>query len=453
MPSPSEKIFANKMTFRQIMASRFLWTLVSIFGLVGIVVFTVAMTEFRPLADSSAVGETVASPLPVEVRTVEFASSYERIIQYTGTVDVVRNSRIGFERQARLISVSVDEGDSVSHGQILAQLDTRQLEIRQNDLNAQKSQAVAVLKELQTGPRKQTIAAARATVKELDAQVQLAKRTYDRQQRLFSQQAANQQNVDDAKFSLESMIAKRDTAQEQLDELEEGTRSEQIDAQQASVDRLDALLADVALDIEKSTLKAPFDGTIAERFLDEGTVVSPGEPVFRVVEDQALEVRIGLPVRSTANLKTRSAIPIQIQGREWTSTVKRLLPEVDLQTRTQTVLFTLDPEAAKYVVRGEIAQIELVESVASEGYWVPVTSMSPNTRGLWSVFVVVDGHVEDRIVEVLHTGTEEAFVRGTLMPGDQVIVSGTQRIVPGQAVAIKDISDHSLVQKKLRGNR
>ena len=64
-----------------------------------------------------------------------------------------------------------------------------------------------------------------------------------------------------------------------------GTRVEQVDAARAAVAQLDAALDDLACDLADCTLVAPYGGSIAERYVDEGAVVTPGTPAFRLVED------------------------------------------------------------------------------------------------------------------------------------------------------------------------
>ena len=88
---------------------------------------------------------------------------------------------------------------------------------------------------------------------------------------------------------------------------------------------------------------------------------------------------------------------------------------------------------------GAVARIELGREVESPGFWLPITSLTRGSRGLWSVYAVArmgDGKqiVSRRSVEVIHTEGERARVRGTLDDGDLVISDGTHRVVPGQRV-------------------
>jgi RND family efflux transporter MFP subunit len=295
------------------------------------------------------------------------------------------------------------------------------------------------------GPRVENIAAARARVKSFQAQVELLKRQTARQKRLLPQNATSQDEYERYAFDMRARAAQLNEAQHNLEELLNGTRKEQIAAQRAVVTELDAAIADIDVDLRKSTLKAPFDGTIARRLVDDGTVVDVGQPVFRLVEDQVLEARIGLPVHAAGRLVAESLQRVKIGGKYFEATVAGRFPEVDPATRTRTVVLRLEESAVAYVVHGQVVRLELEETVEASGFWLPFTALSKGTRGLWTSFVLVEAdkrdstqpalfRVERRDIEVLHTQSERVLVRGTLNSGEQVVASGTHRVVPGQLV-------------------
>ncbi len=68
---------------------------------------------------------------------------------------------------------------------------------------------------------------------------------------------------------------------------------------------------------------------------------------------------------------------------------------------------------------------------------MPISALIEAERGLWSVYVVnAENITERRLVEVLHSESNEAHVRGTVKPGERLVSSGVNRIVPGQLVRI-----------------
>ncbi len=187
-------------------------------------------------------------------------------------------------------------------------------------------------------------------------------------------------------------------------------------------------------------MKAPFDGRIARRYVDQGTVVSPGQPVVRIVEHAALEARIGLPLNAARLISIGDLIDLVAGQTECSGTLVRKLPEIDTATRTQTVVIELDPKSGSTLMPGQIIQATLTQSVNQSGFLLPTTALLPGVRGLWSVFAVVEKNgqsvIERRHVEVLHTSGDQVLIRGTLAVGDQVVASGVQRLVNGQQVEV-----------------
>ncbi len=274
--------------------------------------------------------------LPVEVDTLVAVSSYQQSRSYTGEIIAQNTSDLGFERDGKIVQLLVEEGQWVSAGTPLAHLDTSKLMAQKQELLAQKQQALsqlremqagprretiaaarvklaqewAQLREMQAGPRRETIAAARANLNNLQEQLELARIKSERRQALYIQGAISREQLDEvitdvnsqqarvreAQSQLDELLAgtrlevisrqqaRVREAQSQLDELLAGTRIETIEAQQATVKQLESRLASLDIDLEKSVLKAPFSGKISQRYLDRGTVVSPGQNVVRLVQ-------------------------------------------------------------------------------------------------------------------------------------------------------------------------
>ena len=394
-------------------------------------------------ADSARNGnEEQQTALPVAIIVAEPVNSFQQTRHYTGALVARRSAELSFERAARVLTVWVDEGDTVEAGQKLASLDVRRLETRQQILQAQRDAAAAQLAEFVAGPRTETIAAAFAQDEELKAQQKLSRLTYYRTEKLQARNSTSDQSVDNSRLSMESANARLEQARQRLDELKAGTRAEQITGQRAVVDQLDAQLEDVQLDREDSILRAPFDGRIAMRYIDEGTVTAPGEPVVRIIESTAIEARIGLPASSFKNLTYGDSVKLQFGNQHCQATFARVLPEVDLQTRTQLAVFELEDADSAHVAPGQTVRLSLNDRVEATGFWLPTAALSPGQRGLWSAYVVVDQNgsekIESRPVEVLHTEGERVLVTGTIHVGDRVVAGGIQRIVPGQLVRVSD---------------
>lgn len=428
------------------------WQVISVGAIVLGIGLVIGLPRLGFLRGGTAQVADVAANDILEVATIrlEPESSYDVTRTYTGEVASLRSSDLGFERSGTLDWVGVNRGDRVRHGTPIARLDIRNLEAQRTQVVAQRDQAMAVLAELQKGPRQEAIDAAQATVRDLEDQLELQRIRQQRREYLAEEGAISREQLDEVAFGANALEDRLDAARSEVEELVTGTRPEQIAAQQAAVDQLSARLTDLDITIDKSTIKAPFDGIIGERQQDEGTVVGAGQAVVRVVEAAQPEVEIGIPADSLHLLPLGSTHSVEIGSGLYSTTVQSILPEVDPTTRTRTVVLQLQGVDSNLVAPGQIARFNVKNSVPEEGYWVPSTALVQGEKGLWNTYAVVTPktnaannpddanvyQVERRVIDVLHTEGHRMFVQGTLQSGDQLIAEGAQRVVPGQYVQL-----------------
>lgn len=422
------------------------WSAVGLAVLVLSVFAAGAATSTSETSRAESIDAQTAAAMSVRIEVATPVDSFLRRRVYTGTLVARRRSVLSFETSGKLLELLADEGDRIAKDQPLAKLDTRRLSARQAQAAADLMQGTSVLNELIAGPRVQTIAAAAAEVRSLAAQRDVAERRLVRRKQLVGSNAISREEYDEALFEYRAAAARTDVAQKALDELEAGTRVEQVEAQRAQVSAIEARLADLNHELDDAVLLAPYAGRIAQRRIDEGTVVAAGAPVFDLIEDDALEAWVGVPAKSARLLKVGAEIRVTIDDVELPATIQSIRPELDAETRTQNVVIHL--QETRGLVAGQIARVGLQEPVPMEGFWVPTATLTPDRRGLWSVLVVNDeGLAASRIVEVIENDGDRSFVRGTLQAGERIIVGGAHRVVAGQAVTSETQSPAALSSK------
>ena len=377
--------------------------------------------------------------LPVKTTIVEPVQSYSTSQSYTGEVAALRTSEVGFERGGKLTEVLVEEGDRISFNTPLAKLDTANLEAQHQGLIAQKAQASAVLAELSNGARKEQISAAQANFRDLEQQLELEKLKRSRREYLYGEGAIAREELDEITFNQKALNERLANAKSNLDELNNGTRIEQIQAQQAAVDRLAAEIEDLEITIAKSILRSPYNGIVAARNLDEGSVIETGQSIIRLMENTQPKVKIGVPIAIANKIQAGSRQQVTIGGEEHNATVSSVLPEVNTATRTRTVVLKLAPSAATQVSPQQIARLNVTQDQSIDGYWLPINALVKGDRGLWSCYALVelasgDNIAERRHLELLETEGNRVLVRGTVQPGDEIIIDGIHRLIPNQIV-------------------
>lgn len=428
-------------------------------GITGLLLaIGVPIIQSRLIAqERETAGASDGSPLAVETLTVEAVDSYLVSRAYTGEIAALRSSDLGFTRGGELVQVLVEEGDRVTTGQPLARLDTQNLLTQRRQLEAQIAEAQSRLLELERGARQEDIAAAQADVRDFENQLRLQEQQLSRRETLYEQGAISREQLDEFTFGAEALEARLDRAQSGLDELRNGTRPEQVAAQRAVVEQLRASLADIDVSLGKSTLKAPFDGIVSSRQMDEGVVVGAGQSVLRLVESSAPEARIGMPETAASELQPGTPVSVNLGSEQFTATVKSILPEINPDTRTQIVVFQLEQAALARINPGQTVRVGLTETIPTDGIWVPTQALTQDIRGLWSAYVLIPDDsvetsgaerykVQPKAVEILHQdspqdSTQEGprvLVRGTLQSGDRIVANGVHRLVPGQPVRLLD---------------
>ncbi len=383
--------------------------------------------------------------LPVEAMPVSSHSTIELPRLYTGTIKATRSSELGFKRIGRIENVHIDDGQRVRKGQVLAELDTASLKASFQVTLAEKMAAQARLDELIAGPRRQTIESMKASIAETEALRDQLQITYGRRSRLQNSDAIAAQDVDDSRLQLLAIENRLTSQRKQLEELQEGTRKEQIDAQKSVVAQLQASLNAIQVEIDESQLLAPYDAIVSRLILDAGSIVSPGAAVARIIEVAPPEAWIGVPSDILDQIDGQKPHKITIRGNVLQGRLKSILPELDNSTRTHTVVFALDETSDLKLNQeiGQIAQLELTMKSTQQGFWLPMTALTRGVRGLWAAYVADPTDIENNIytlrrceVEILQVDSSQVLVRGTLSDGDLVIIGGVQKLTNDQRVQL-----------------
>jgi multidrug efflux pump subunit AcrA (membrane-fusion protein) len=365
--------------------------------------------------------------------------------EFVGRVEARRQSRLSLELGGLVTSVRFDEGDDVKQGDMIATLDTRILKSQRQSLAAQLDAAKSKLEEMIQGPRKETIAAARAELARWEAQLRLAGVTRERNARLVAQYAGSQQDLDDATYGQQAFAAQLQASKARLRELENGTRKEHVASQRAVVSGLQADLNTIDIKLQKSTLVAPYSGIVSERFLDEGAVVESAAPVVQLLETDHLDVRMGVSEDVIARLSRGTMHEVVVNNTPYTATVRSVRPDRNQMTRTVSVLLELSARETGVRV-GDLAKLRVGNRVEETGFWLPISALTESYRGLWGCYVVVPDSIQPhsdttytlqlRQLEVIHQNSDSAFVRGSLKEGELVVSAGIGRLVPNQQVRL-----------------
>ena len=396
---------------------------------------------FCGCANKSAIQPEVEARdfLTVSATRVEPAASGVQTLEFSGHLRAAKSTDLGFLRSGRVLQLAVDEGDRVTAGQVLGRLDTDSLAARESELRAQLAGAQANSQEVSAPPRRYERAASQDRIEQLESELQLARTKLQRREELYKSGAIPKEQLDEARTTVILTSNQLEAARNQLKDLEAGARPETRRVAQTQVEQVRASLQSLQVEFENSVLLSPYTARVAKRLVDEGTIVSAGQPVYRLVTSSVLEAELFLPPRQAERLSPGDSIDVLIEGQSYKATVRKDLPVVDTTSGTRGVLLSLPTSERLHT--GQLLRVQIPTEEKEEGYWLPSTALLPGERGLFTCYTLspIEGQsglfeVKKQAVEVVKTTGERAFVHGTLVGRPDIIVEGIQRVVPGQKV-------------------
>jgi len=364
-------------------------------------VFLSAALGVSRITHSSTSNDIVASAVLVETLGDGgeiFVPEYE---QFVARVEAAQRVELGFDIASRLVSISKKEGEAFVAGEILAQLDTARLQARQTELRATRDRAVA--------------------------------------------------SLDLAKSSLKRTKGLRTNSNVSAQALDEAIRQRQ--AAEADLAFANAQLSSIKLELQKSVLKAPFDGVVIERLSDVGRTMSVGLPVLLVEQSAMAEIRASLPLRVAQKLAEGQAVRLEHSAGVFEAKVDRIKFSLSGNRASDVFLHVADIDE-RGLVPGEILSLQLRSDRQRSGLWLLIEALSEYGRGLWSVYLAeplaVEGEansvgdatavISRKTVMIDRFAGDYVLVRGGLAKDDlpNVVLRATHRIVANQKVRYAD---------------
>jgi HlyD family secretion protein len=203
----------------------------------------------------------------------------EETLTLYGNVEI-REAQLAFKEQDRITALLVDEGDRVSCGQMLAQLDTERLKAQINIAKASIEAQSEVVKRLEKGTRREIVEEARSKVKASEARYKHELQYMQRIQQTTAVQASSQQHLDDARARVEVEKAQLEANQQALELALAGPQKETILEAKARLKALKDGLALLKIRYRDMSLRSPVAGVVRCRLLEPGEMAGPNSPVL-----------------------------------------------------------------------------------------------------------------------------------------------------------------------------
>lgn len=302
-----------------------------------------------------------------------------------GSLEADKIVEMRSETEGVVQRILADEGQRVEAGDVLIQLDARELRARYD--------------------------AAAATLERARAEAENLRIRLERNEALLEQGAISQQAFDDLRTSHD--LAK--------------TRAEEARANLALARRM----------LEKTTIRAPFDGTIGSRSFYIGDLIEQGQLLYTIVDDDTLKVEFSIPERYLEAVERGSPVTVRVGSlpdERFRGSVSFISPIVQPESRT-LALKAVIPNPETRLRAGQFADVELALRQRQDAVLLPETAIVPRS-GQNFVFLVQSDTARRREVSIGERRWGLVEIARGVSAGDTVVIAGQQRLRDGSAVRL-----------------
>jgi HlyD family secretion protein len=290
---------------------QWLWTSIGILVLVSAIAVGSKSMSQKP-AESQPNIKALTAPVETEPLKVK--------VEASGTIEPIDTVNVSSEVVGKLAELYVDRGDQVKAGDTLARLDSSEQQAKLAQAQGRLAEAEAEYTKMRNGNRREEINRAQAKLVSAQASVDLSAKKLERNQFLAESGAIAQLDLDEIIQEDQTNRANLQEAQQQLQELAQGFRPEDIQQSAARVTTARAELQEIQSQLNKATLKAPFDGIVTQKHANIGAIITPtmaaasdsasATPSSIVELASGLEVLVNVPEANIGRIKTGQPVDI-----------------------------------------------------------------------------------------------------------------------------------------------
>jgi membrane fusion protein, multidrug efflux system len=204
-------------------------------------------------------------------------------------------------------------------------------------------------------------------------------------------------------------------------------------------------LSDLSLvqaQLNKTVVRAPFDGVVGLRQISEGSVISTGTMIANIVNIDPIKIEFSIPERYASQVSLGSKIYFTndgMEGKEVEGVVFAFEPTIDANTRTLRLRAT-SPNKDRKFLPGMFVRIKFILGIQEEAMLVPAEAVIPELSGYKVYIVNAESKIEERQVSIgTRTDREVEIVTG-LQPGDLVLSTGVLQVRTGMTVTYTKIN-------------
>jgi RND family efflux transporter MFP subunit len=409
--------------------------------------------------------------LPVETKNLDDAT-VQSSSEFVGNIEAKQRVALAPRVAGRIIQIAVQEGDTVKKGDLILelQLDREQGEVEaaQSEVSIQRAnvsdaQAELSAVEAEVASAEAAVQQSQADLREQEARLKLAETNLERAKFLVKQGAQSQQSLDNSTRDLNAAKAQTDALKAAVNSSQKTLAATQarvnsarsaIAGQQAALQQAEARVGIATDSLDYNRLTAPIDGVVGDIQPQVGDYVQVGAQVTSIIQDNALELNISVPIEQASQLKL--GLPVEVIDRQ-----RKAIAEGDINFISPRADRNSQGVLVKAAINnnGQLKDDTVVNArvIWSEqtGILVPTESIS-RLAGKSFVFVAVEQKQQDgktalvakqKPVELGVIQGQSYQVISGLKPSDRLITSGILNLTDGATVTTQAANNQSVSSK------
>lgn len=389
------------------MKKQTLTTLAAMLALAAVALSSAACKSGYPVSAKNASDTKEARA----VKTAQVSEiPMERAVTVSGTLAAQDQATVSAKVPGRVQTIAVDLGSVVRKGQIIAQLEPQDYNLRLQQAEAALAQARARVGLSPDGKDEQVDPEKTATVRQARALLDDAKLKLERAKSLLEKGVIAQAQLDTADADYKVALSHYQDGVEEIrnrQALVVQRRSEREIARQQLTD---------------SSIAAPFDGVVQEKRTSVGEYLAAGTPIVNLVRMDPLRLRAEVPEREAHNIKQGQQVRVTVEGdtNVYTGIIARLSPSITEQNRILIVEAEVHNNGR--LRPGSFARADIVADARSLSPAVPANAVV-SFAGIDKVITIQDGKALEKPVTVGRRAGDWIEVLSGVKTGDTVIVN------------------------------
>lgn len=382
--------------------------------------------------------------LPKVESAIAQRKSLQASFTYQGDTSPKQVVSLRSQAEGQLQTLTVDVGDRVQQGQVLAQLNDTLLRTNIAEAEAELASRLAAVNR-----SRNQVKNAEIQLEQAQAQAQQAQADAQRFQNLAEQGAIAEQEAEVAET--EAIVAQKQVraAREQI-KIEQdavATAQEQVRVQRS-------IIAQAKERLSYSTLKSPLTGIVLERVTDPGNLIQPGDEVVRIGDFQTIKVRVNVSELALGDIRRGQIVTVNLDAfpnESYTGTVTRISPAANQQTRQVPIEVTL-PNPQARIGSGLLARVTFPRP-AAEQVVIPETALQEETDNSTATVFVLNPtteppKVEAKTVQLGDRANNYVEILSGLNPQTPYIIRSSRPLQSGEAVRLSAVSQtHQIHQE------